>query len=441
MGPSKGWRRVCLGDLVSVKHGFAFSGECFVEGRTPDVLVTPGNFALGGGFKLDKPKYYGGPVPPPEFILSPGDLIVTMTDLSKTSDTLGYGAVVPILSGVRLLHNQRIGRVVVNRPDLTSCDYLHWVLRSDSYRQEVLASASGSTVKHTAPSRIEAYRFLLPPLEEQRAIANILGTLDEKIELNRRTNETLEAMARALFKSWFVDFDPVRAKAAGRQPSGMDADTAKLFPAELVESELGEIPKGWTARSLDAIADFRNGLPLQKFRPAEGAPRLPVVKIAQMRTGQPDGGEWARADIDPKCIIENGDVIFSWSGSLAVVVWSGGRAALNQHLFRVTSEAYPKWFCLQWLLLHLPAFQRIAADKATTMGHIQRHHLTAAQCMVPTGEILRFADRVFAPLLERRVALDLEARSVARLRDELLPRLLSGELPVRAAERVLEAQA
>ncbi len=207
-----------------------------------------------------------------------------------------------------------------------------------------------------------------------------------------------------------------------------------LFPSEFVESELGPIPKGWTVEPLDTIADFRNGLALQKFRPEEGEPRLPVVKIAQLRTGQPDSGEWSRADIAPDCILENGDIVFSWSGSLTVVVWCGGRAALNQHLFKVTSTAYPKWFYLQWLLEHLPEFQRIAGDKATTMGHIQRHHLTAANCVVPPGDLIDATDRLLAPMLEQRVALDLESRHLARVRDELLPRLLSGELAVNDAK-------
>lgn len=271
-------------------------------------------------------------------------------------------------------------------------------------------------------------RVRLPPLPTQRAIAHILGTLDDKIELNRRMNETLEAMARALFKSWFVDFDPVHAKSQGRPPAGMDAETAKLFPSEFVESELGPIPKGWQIRSLDSIAEFRNGLALQNFRPLENEPRLPAVKIAQLRTGKADSGEWARADILQSCILEDGDIVFSWSGSLTVVVWCGGRAALNQHLFRVTSMTSPKWFYLEWLLRHLEEFQRIASDKATTMGHIQRHHLTAAKCLVPSSAVLEEASRLFAPLLSKRIQLTLESRTLAQTRDALLPQLLSGQL-------------
>lgn len=267
-----------------------------------------------------------------------------------------------------------------------------------------------------------------PPLAEQRRIAHILGSLDDKIELNRRTNETLEEIARALFKSWFIDFDPVHAKAAGRAPVGMSAETAALFSSEFEDSELGPIPKGWRMESLDAIAQFRNGLALQNFRPGEGGARLPVVKIAQLRTGKADSGEWARADIEPSCVIHDGDVIFSWSGSLTVVLWCGGKAALNQHLFRVSSELFPRWFYYQWLTTHLSEFQRIASDKATTMGHIQRHHLTAAKCIVPSAELLAALSESMSALLQHRVGLELENRAIAAMRDELLPKLLAGDV-------------
>ena len=187
----------------------------------------------------------------------------------------------------------------------------------------------------------------LPPLPEQRAIAHILGTLDDKIELNRRMNATLEAMARALFKSWFVDFDPVRAKAEGRD-TGLPREIADLFPDGFEESAVGEVPRGWRVRGLDEIARFLNGLALQKYPPKDGR-SLPVVKIAQLRAGNTDGADAASADLDPDYIVQDGDLLFSWSGSLECVVWAGGPGALNQHLFKVTSTEYPKWLCYMWI--------------------------------------------------------------------------------------------
>jgi type I restriction enzyme S subunit len=246
-------------------------------------------------------------------------------------------------------------------------------------------------------------------LRTQRAIAQILGSLDDKIDLNRRMNETLEAMARALFKSWFVDFDGVAE-------------------ADMQESELGRIPKGWRVASLDAIANYLNGLALQKFPPESETEFLPVIKIAQLRAGNTNGADKASTQLKPEYIVEDGDVLFSWSGSLEVEVWTGGRGALNQHLFKITSHEVPKWFCYFATRLHLPDFRAIAAGKATTMGHIQRGHLTAAKVVLPPPEFMAQFDRTIAPLFEQKINNALQSRTLAALRDTLLPKLLSGEL-------------
>ena len=295
---------------------------------------------------------------------------------------------------------------------------------------ELLAHATGSTFPNVSGHQLARIPCRNFDKDEQRVIADILGTLDDKIELNRQMNATLEAMARALFWSWFVDFDPVRAKMEGRD-TGLPKDIADLFPDKLVDSELGEIPEGWQLKPLDSFACFQNGLALQKFRPSQNEARLPVVKIAQLRAGESNSGEWASATIKPECIIENGDVVFSWSGSLLVRTWCGGRAALNQHLFKVTSKRYPKWFYLHSILSHFPEFQRIAKDKATTMGHIRRHHLTDALCVVPPDRVITRVSDMLGGLLERQVANEVASGTLATLRDVLLPRLVRGALKVR----------
>jgi type I restriction enzyme S subunit len=300
---------------------------------------------------------------------------------------------------------------------------------------------SGSAQPSLNRNFIHPILVTVPCVREQRAIAHILGTLDDKIELNRRMNQTLEEMVRALFTSWFVDFDPVRAKAEGREPVGMDGETASLFPDGFEDSELGPIPEGWRVEGLDSIANFRNGLALQRYRPEDGEDGLPIVKIAQLRAGKPNYDERATSSIDPDCILEDGDVVFSWSGTLMVVLWSGGQAALNQHLFRVTSRDYPRWFYLSWLWEHLPEFQRIAADKATTMGHIQRRHLTEAKCVAPQPDLIDRATTVLEPLIEAQLSNDIQSRNLTDIRDSLLPKLLSGELRIDDPERFLEEAA
>jgi type I restriction enzyme S subunit len=294
-------------------------------------------------------------------------------------------------------------------------------------------------------SAAHARRIRIPPLPEQRAIAHILGALDDQIETLRRMNETLEGIARALFKAWFVDFEPVRAKMSGRwrrgqSLPGLPAHLYALFPDTLVPSELGQIPQGWQIKSLDEIADFLNGLALQKY-PPEGSEFLPVIKIRELRDGQPDNAsDKASVNIPKEYVINDGDVIFSWSGSLLLQIWHGGKGALNQHLFKVTSSQYPKWFYYHWIDEHLPAFQRIAASKATTMGHIQRHHLSEAKVVAPPKAQLKVMSEIMQPLLNKRTENAIQSRTLAALRDALLPELISGRLRLADAERFLQAR-
>lgn len=273
-----------------------------------------------------------------------------------------------------------------------------------------------------------------PPPDEQRAIVQVLLPIDEKIELNRRMNDTLDSIARALFKSWFVDLDPVHAKIAGRPLVGVDSVAAALFP----DSIDADVPRGWTSAPLDSIAHFQNGLPLQNYPAMPTEPSLPVIKIAEIRAGTSDGADRANLTVPASHRIDDGDLVFSWSGSLLVRLWAGGPGALNQHLFKVTSLRYPRWFIRGWLLQYLPEFQAIAAAKATTMGHIQRHHLSDAKVTIPTGEVLDCAGRLLGSLEERTLRNDIENRTLSALRDLLLPRLLSGDLRIRDAEREVE---
>ena len=316
---------------------------------------------------------------------------------------------------------------VVRARDGVDQRFLFYLMASEAFLAPVVRASEGTRMPRAKWGYAASLELPMPPPTEQRGIGRILGALDDRIELNRRMNRTLEAMARALFQSWFVDLDPVRAKMEDRDP-GLPPHLADLFPDRLVDSELGEIPEGWQIVPLDRIARFQNGLALQKFRPLENEPRLPVVKIAHLRAGAATGGEWASAGIRPECVIDDGDIVFSWSGSLLVKIWCGGPAALNQHLFKVTWPGYPKWFVFQSLLAHLDRFRRIARDKATTMGHIRRHHLSEARCLVPPSRVLARIGQAFERWLDCRVRNQRSSRTLTALRDTLLPRLVAGEL-------------
>lgn len=385
--------------------------------------------------------------------LRPGDVVIVRTGKPGTA------AVIP-----PNLHVANCSDLVVVRPGpKLDPRFLAYFINSQA-QGHVDAHTVGAVQQHFNIGSARQMKVPTPLLAEQRAIAGVLGALDDKIEANRRMNATLEALARALFKSWFVDFDPVyanmgRAKMArsaegatnpeiARPPamaptldgSGIACDAgglAALFPARLTDSPLGPIPEGWEVKGLSEIARFLNGLALQKY-PPDGDDFIPVIKIAELRAGEWSSGDRASTDIPSDYIVEDGDLLFSWSGSLIHRLWAGGRGALNQHLFKVTSQAVPRWYMFQAIDLHMPEFRDIAADKATTMGHIQRKHLDQALITLPPPPLLKAAGNVVGALESRILTAKLQSRTLAQLRDLLLPKLLSGALRVRDAEKMVE---
>jgi type I restriction enzyme S subunit len=321
--------------------------------------------------------------------------------------------------------------VIRPRREVVSFDYLRYALGGVIHL--AIGMNRGAANPLVTQSDLGKLPIPVPDAKEQNKIATVLTSLDDRISLLRETNATLEAIAQAIFKSWFVDFDPVRAKQEGRAPEGMDEATAALFPDSFEESTMGLVPRGWKVKSLDAVASFLNGLALQKYPPT-GHNDLPVIKIAQLRKGDTTGADLASRSIKPEYVVHNGDVLFSWSGSLEVEIWCGGDGALNQHLFKVLSNDFSKWFYFLWTRHHLEHFRQVAVSKATTMGHIQRGHLTAAKVLVPSEEVLRAADEVLEPIIHRVIENSLQANNLAALRDALLPRLISGQLRLPEAE-------
>ncbi len=382
-----------------------------------------------------------------------GDILFT-----NIGSQLGSAALVKNNSNFIIAWN--VFRIVPNLCKVNA-KFLESFLNSEETGNLVRGLNASSTMPFISGKVLRGIKLNLPPLSEQKAIAHILGSLDDKIELNRQMNETLEAMTQALFKSWFVDFDPVidNALAAGNAiPDALqkkaseraeqrkniekkdNSDIQHLFPdAFEFTEEMGWVPKGWEVKSLDETANYLNGLALQKYRPGNiDDDYLPVVKIAQLREGVPNHDEKASINIKPEYIIDNGDVIFSWSGSLLVDIWCGGKAALNQHLFKVTSDKYPKWFYLNYTKHHLIEFQRIATDKAVTMGHIKRGHLKEALCVIPRNGVNDNVFAVFEDILNKQISSRIESQTLAKLRDNLLPKLMSGELRIPDATALVE---
>jgi len=276
--------------------------------------------------------------------------------------------------------------------------------------------------------------ILVPPLPEQRAIAHILGTLDDKIELNRRMNETLEAMARALFKSWFVDFDPVRAKAEGRDP-GLPQPLADLFPARLVDSELGEIPVGWSAESIYAVTDVIYGAPFSSSQFNTEQLGEPLIRIRDLANESP--GVWT-PEVHPKGYkVKPGDIVVGMDGEFRAYLWGGDEAWLNQRVCVFAPKAsYSAAFVRNGIFAPLAHIE--ATETATTVIHLGKSDIDRFAVVVPNAGVLGAFNQCSQPWYDRTVAAKRESRTLATLSDTLLPKLISGELRLTDAERFLE---
>lgn len=433
-----------LSNFVSLQRGTTYKSALL--GQPGPLLLGLASIARNGGFKSDNLKTYGG-ISDPRIVLGPGDIYVSLKDVTQSADLLGSVARVPkTIAQGRLTQDTVKLEFKQGAPQ----DYIYWLLQTPYYRAYCKAHATGTT--NLGLSRDDFYSFEVPDLTTERsAIVATLEDLDDKIELNRRMNETLEQMAQIIFKDWFVDFGPVRRKQEGAndpiaimggivQDATRAAELAALFPDAFGDNGL---PEGWKERGLDEIAEFLNGLALQKFPAADEEDSLPVIKIAELRNGVTTKSNRASRAVPPQYVVKDGDFLFSWSGSLLAKFWTEGEGALNQHLFRVYSKSHPMWFVSQWVLFHLPAFQLIAQSKATTMGHIQRSHLRAATVVCPPKSAFALLDSIIAPLTALSINNSLESRTLAEARDYLLPKLMSGEVLVRDAEaqaaRLLDA--
>lgn len=287
--------------------------------------------------------------------------------------------------------------------NITDPYFIYYLVTSDCIRNPAIKSMVGSSGHQRVQTDVVANLSIkLPPLPTQQKIAAILSSLDDKIELNNKINTNLEQQAQALFKNWFVDFEPFG----------------------------GKMPEGWKVGKLSDIEDYLNGLAMQKFRPLEDEEGLPVLKIKELRQGCYDESSelCSPLKVKPEYIIHDGDVIFSWSGSLLVDIWCGGTCGLNQHLFKVTSQTYEKWFYYLWTKHHLDKFIFLAADKATTMGHIKREELDKAEVVIPDDKTYQNLTSVIKPFIDEIINNRIENRKLSQIRDGLLPKLMNGEI-------------
>ena len=275
--------------------------------------------------------------------------------------------------------------------------FIYYYMRTHNFQEELRGRATGTTVIGLRQPELLKCHISLPPLEEQRRIAGILSAIDDKIDNNRRINTNLELQAQALFDEWFI------------------TNTSRL----------GVFSKAY----LTDIANYLNGLAMQRYHPLEGEIGIPVLKIKELGQGLCDeSSDLCSPSIEKKYVINDGDIIFSWSGTLLVDIWCGGVCGLNQHLFKVTSDKYPRWFIYYWTKHHLAKFIRIAKDKAVTMGHIKRGDLEVSEVIIPDEKSFAEIDKIMSPIFNAIIANRIANRHLATLRDTLLPKLMNGEI-------------
>jgi type I restriction enzyme S subunit len=420
-----------LGTVARVRSGYAFKSEDMGAVGLPVIKiknVVPPTVDITDCERV--PEEVISSIPRVErFELKEGDTLIAMTGA-----TVGKVGKFPRTHERHFL-NQRVGKVFLTEPDAADYRYIYYILSHDTYVRQMFGIADGSAQANISGSQIESLEVPLPPLAEQKAIAAVLGALDDKIELNRRMNATLEAMARALFQSWFVDFDPVRAKLDGRQPVGLDLATAALFPDSFQDSEFGHIPKGWTVQPVGEVVDCVGG----------GTPSTTDPKYWQGGTHHwttPKDFSSLQApvllDTDRKLtdagiakissgLLPAGTLLLSSRAPVGYLAIAAMPVAINQGFIALKcNHRASNFFMLNWCQTNMAEIESRATG--TTFAEISKQNFRPIRVVLPPKEIMAAFTAKVAPLYARITANLHQSHTLATLRDTLLPNLLSGDL-------------
>ena len=384
-----------LGDFITIKHGYAFKGTEITTEDNGVVLVTPGNFAIGGGFKEEKCKFFNGEYPV-EYVLSPDDLIVTMTDLSKDMDTLGYSALIPF-SGRTYLHNQRIGLINIKEESVDK-HYLYWFMRTHKYQRTIAGGASGTTVHHTSPTRICEIEVDFPDIETQQSIAMILGALDDKIALNQQINKNLEEQAQAIFDSFYKE-------------------ATDIVPF----TSLIQVLSGGTPKTTDET--FWNG-DIPFFTPKDVGSPFTITTEKYITSA---GLDHCNSRLYPV-----NTTFVTARGTVGKVSLSGVPMAMNQSCYALASDELHPMLTYFYTLKTVQSLRHKASGAvfdAITISDFKTETLNRI-----TGEASSKVLALIAPMMENVLQNSMENIRLAATRDALLPRLMSGEIDVSMIE-------
>jgi type I restriction enzyme S subunit len=383
-----------LGDIINIKHGFAFSGNHIIEEDNGVVLVTPGNFRIGGGFQEKKCKFFDGEIPK-EYILNEGDFIVTMTDLSKTIDTLGYSALVPKSSSRTYLHNQRIGLVQFKND---SCDrgYIYWLMRTRGYQRTIANTSTGSTVHHTSPAKICDFEFTPPSIETQRRIAEILSRYDSLIENYQRQIKLLEEAAQRLYKEWFVDLH---------------------FPGHETTPIIDGIPEGWEKKKIGSMISKVHRTKQVHTAEYKNSGRIPIIDQSKNYiAGYTDDNECS-VELDVPAIIF-GD----HTRILKYVTFQFAKGADGTQLIVSNDlERMPQSLFFNSLL-------NVDLSNYSYARHFK--YLKEEEIVVPTPSLANKYDEIVSVYYNMIQTHRDQIRNLTEARDRLLPKLMSGEIDI-----------
>ena len=377
------------------------SNDCFNRDR------------LGYANIFDEEKYK-------HYILDDMDLIMSHIN-SRTF--LGRTVLYRKIGNERIIHGMNVLRIKTNQVILSPI-FAYYFFKTrffkkciDSIRKDAINQSS------FALSDLKNLEIKIPTIEEQQKIVYTLQLLDKKISTNTSINDNLEAMAKQLYDYWFVQFDFPNEEGKPYKSSG----GAMVWNEKLKR----EIPKGWFCGTLLDIAEYTNGLACQKYRPTDDN-KLPVIKIKEMHDGLSVDTEWVKADIPDDVKVFDGDVLFSWSASLEVMLWAYGNGGLNQHIFKVTSKnGYPRSFYFYQLVHYIGVFKQMAEARKTTMGHITQDHLRQSTIVLPPDiDIANKLEEKLCPIFDAIVKNSQEIMTLTKQRDELLPLLMNGQATV-----------
>ena len=442
------WPRKHLAEISEVITGFPFKGEKYLPPKHGVRVVRGDNVTERYLRWGEKEKCWSGVTADLKpYVLRSGDVVIGM-DGSKVGKN--FAAISPDDEGSLLA--QRVARLRAREG--ISQDYLRYVICNDSFTEYVKAVHTGTSIPHLSKGQIENFEVVVPPFEDQQQIAAVLISLDDRITLLRETNATLEAIAQALFKSWFVDFDPVRAKMEGRTPEGMDEATAALFPDGFETSELGEVPRGWRVGKVGEVAEVVKGKSYSS-KDLVDSHHTALVTLKSFERGggfRMDGFKPYSGAYKPSQVVSAGDLIVAYTdvtqaaeliGKPAVVVgvdeYTTLVASLDVGIVRPDERHCGKQFL--YGLFRTDAFQShtLAHTSGTTVLHLAKDGIGSFAFALPPNELIRSFEVIAATIASRKQTNSDAVRTLSTLRDTLLPRLISGQLRLPEAQAATEA--